>query len=88
MLGEGKYFKRINTFLSEAEWSAVNFKKFKFDMKECLSKAHLCILYGNVPKYAEFSNEKAWKKLFSPKNAKMTCAQNVKSVGRSTRFNG
>ena len=57
-------------------------------MKQCLCEGHLWILYGNVPKDAEFRQEKAWKKLFFPKNAEMTCVENVKSVGGSTRFNG
>ena len=62
-------------------------QKMKLDVKECLSKAHLLILYGEWGKYAGFCKESACKKLFSLKYDEETYAEFVKSVAQSITFN-
>ena len=62
-------------------------KKIKFDLKECLSKSHLLLLYGEWETYAGFCKETAWKKLFSLKYDEETYAEIVKSVAKSITFN-
>ena len=58
----------------------------KLEVKECLSKAHLLLLYGEWGKYAGFCKETAWKKLFSLKYDEETYVEIVKSVGQSITF--
>ena len=46
----------------------MKYKKIKFQVQNCVCKAHVWILYGNWVKDAEFTEETASKNVFSLKN--------------------